>query len=622
MRSRPTFARMHTGPPLPRCHAQNPQPKRPSLGSVGLQAVGCMGLFSCLIGTAGVQAVTLRVPQSYSTIQAGINAALPGDRVQVSSGTYREQLTLRSGVMVEGAGTVDAPVLVVGTGKGTVVTFEGVFDAGLKGVTLTGSGALSDDALIAISGASPSLENLVLQDGLALGIWVDGESYPTGTGIVLSSVVEGIHLTGGAGAHLTGLDLLDIEGTALRIEEGSFPELSDVRIERAGLGMTSLAGSAPVLSEFWILDSKTTGILLDGASAFIHDGQIQGSGGMGLHTLSGAQPNIQRLRIDGNVEGVVVESGSPIIAFCQLALNSRAAIVIRSRAYPAILHNLLQDNGVGIELTGSGGGDASPHIFNNTIVASQEYGIHCVDNAFPAIDNNIVTYHKKFGILCEGTSRPTLAYNLFYGNGGMTDGSFDYGGRCEAAATDISKDPLFVAFSDDGDPYNDDLHLQSESPAVDAGNPQAAYNDMDGTRNDMGAYGGPDFPSFIDMDGDAYTTDQGDCNDADPTVHPGAPELEDGVDNDCDGAIDEGTGGSTPGPETSPPDGTQGPGDTPTDGDGSPGPDGSGTPGIEYGEGCDCRHGDSQVPFRPGLLALTALAAWMLRRRASGRQVA
>ncbi len=41
-----------------------------------------------------------------------------------------------------------------------------------------------------------------------------------------------------------------------------------------------------------------------------------------------------------------------------------------------------------------------------------------------------------------------------------------------------------------------------------------------------------------DLDGDGYTPDQGDCDDTNPTTHPGALELCDGVDNDCDGVID------------------------------------------------------------------------------------
>jgi hypothetical protein len=48
----------------------------------------------------------------------------------------------------------------------------------------------------------------------------------------------------------------------------------------------------------------------------------------------------------------------------------------------------------------------------------------------------------------------------------------------------------------------------------------------------------------VDNDGDGYTYGS-DCDDDDPSVHPGAPELCDGKDNDCDAEIDEGTIGST-----------------------------------------------------------------------------
>jgi len=47
-------------------------------------------------------------------------------------------------------------------------------------------------------------------------------------------------------------------------------------------------------------------------------------------------------------------------------------------------------------------------------------------------------------------------------------------------------------------------------------------------------------PNDVDDDGDGFTENQGDCDDANANRFPGNPELCDGVDNDCDGAVDDG----------------------------------------------------------------------------------
>ncbi len=101
----------------------------------------------------------------------------------------------------------------------------------------------------------------------------------------------------------------------------------------------------------------------------------------------------------------------------------------------------------------------------------------------------------------------------------------------------IFTDPLLVDYSPDGDCSNDDFRPADDSPLIDAGDPALA--DGDGTSSDIGAYGGPN--ALQDSDGDGWYTDQ-DCNDANADVYPDAPELCNGLDDDCDGIPDDNVG--------------------------------------------------------------------------------
>ena len=46
------------------------------------------------------------------------------------------------------------------------------------------------------------------------------------------------------------------------------------------------------------------------------------------------------------------------------------------------------------------------------------------------------------------------------------------------------------------------------------------------------------FAQNEDKDGDGVTVSAGDCDDFQPLVYPGANEIEDGQDNNCDGLVD------------------------------------------------------------------------------------
>ena len=180
-------------------------------------------------------------------------------------------------------------------------------------------------------------------------------------------------------------------------------------------------------------------------------------------------------------------------------------------ASPTIANNKIMGN----EASNSGGGifcyRDSSLVTNNVLWKNRAKfggGISCDRSSCVVINNAIAVNEALYGggIFFEAGSIRIINTILWNNKDDLYSERFspasrpnhsDVGdGDFRGVNGNISADPLFI------DPEQGNLHLRSDSPCIDAGNPDRIYNDPDGSRNDMGAYGGPKAGSWVAIQGD------------------------------------------------------------------------------------------------------------------------
>ena len=123
------------------------------------------------------------------------------------------------------------------------------------------------------------------------------------------------------------------------------------------------------------------------------------------------------------------------------------------------------------------GGNLS--IYNNTFVSNAGDATFLTDSAVADIRNNIFVSNDHFGIEAHLGTIVQADYNNLWANGD------NYVHADLIGPHDLSVDPLFV------DTEEENYRLEVGSRCIDAGDPRIQFNDRDGSRNDMGALGGP-----------------------------------------------------------------------------------------------------------------------------------
>lgn len=252
------------------------------------------------------------------------------------------------------------------------------------------------------------------------------------------------------------------------------------------------------------------------------------------------------------------------------------------------VHNTVFQENLSLEGGGGLAGDtvSTFHLKNNTFVGNSSpdgAGFWLVNTPTAYLKNNILAHSTGSGAHADDatTGGNSLTYSGWWQNTTNVSGFFSMTSGVDG---NLTVDPEFQAYSADGDCSNELLSLATTSPYIDAGDPN--IYDNDGSRSDIGAFGGPDLE---DSDGDGFSA-LIDCDDTNANAYPGAAENEsltacredadgdgygstapsssqieagtdcddslilvnpigtefcDGIDNDCNGSIDDNPVGGT-----------------------------------------------------------------------------
>lgn len=278
------------------------------------------------------------------------------------------------------------------------------------------------------------------------GVWVDGGSHAAFTLDDCTLTLSEISLTGSESASGGATALVAVESTV---------NLADITVEGSTAGGPGVAGmlfkdSDVTLTDTEFVDNELTHYAIEAAG--------------GSFTMNHTA-----------FHGTVVPSSASFGGMV-LSLHDTEA---------EVSNNLFYDNAA------SAGGivtqfypkSKSQWVYNNVWYGNSNSGepIVYLENGV-RFENNIVYNPGSAGVDYSGAST-VLQYNAVYGHTGYDLRNAGSGGT---ATDNLTADPRFSAAS------SGDFSLDAGfSPCVDAGNPAVGYNDVDGSRNDMGAFGGP-----------------------------------------------------------------------------------------------------------------------------------
>ncbi|MBT8459974.1 MAG: right-handed parallel beta-helix repeat-containing protein [Boseongicola sp.] len=297
-----------------------------------LPQLPAVALFAIFSGATSLSAATISVPATHKTIQAGIDAAKPGDVVVVEPGVYKERIHLKPGITLRSAGDNAKGKLGLKRAEATIIDAGGKMPgvemaegSTLDGLTVTHAGKFDQaefdkhyesrgehlpdeqgavgfedsEPAVQVTNVTATVKNCIVHDNGHAGIGVGGKKNASQilSNVVYRNMGGGIGLANGTTALAKGNTCFQNLRGGLGCRASS-PEIRENRSYdnvRAGIGIRE--GATPLVIDNECFGNRRAGIgnRMKGTAATIKNNRCYRNGMAGIGTRNQATP-----RIEGN----------------------------------------------------------------------------------------------------------------------------------------------------------------------------------------------------------------------------------------------------------------------------------------------------------------------------------